>query len=77
MFDVASAMTECGVSAHEKCSIYGANCAQWMIAMQVRMSSQFASTVVGPPVCKQIRSSWKLMGIALNSTSDTSEMQRH
>ena len=35
MSDIASAMTECGVSAHEKCSIYGANCAQWMIAMQV------------------------------------------
>lgn len=39
MFHVASAMTECGVSAHEKCSIYGANCAQWMIAMQVLSAS--------------------------------------
>ena len=37
--DIASAMTESGVSAHEKCSIYGANCAQWMIAMQVLSAS--------------------------------------
>lgn len=35
VFDIASAMNETGVSAHEKCSIYGSNCAQWMIAMQV------------------------------------------
>ena len=35
MLDIASAMTKVGVSAHERCSIYGGNCAQWMIAMQV------------------------------------------
>ena len=38
MFDIASAMIESGVSVHEKCSIYGSNCAQWMIAMQVPSS---------------------------------------
>ena len=37
--DIASAMTKSGLSAHEKCSIYGANCAQWMIAMQVLSAS--------------------------------------
>ena len=35
VLDIASAMTKVGVSAHERCSIYGGNCAQWMIAMQV------------------------------------------
>lgn len=36
--DIASAMTEVGVSEHEKCSIYGSNCAQWMIAMQASIA---------------------------------------
>ena len=35
MLDTASAMTKVGVSAHERCSIYGGNCAQRMIATQV------------------------------------------
>ena len=51
VFHVASAMTECGVSAHEKCSIYGANCAQWMIAMQVLSAScpEVQGVVLSPP----------------------------
>ncbi|CAK0787391.1 hypothetical protein CVIRNUC_010611 [Coccomyxa viridis] len=40
VLDTASAMTKVGVSAHERCSIYGGNCAQWMIATQPRACNQ-------------------------------------
>jgi acyl-CoA synthetase (AMP-forming)/AMP-acid ligase II len=32
---IASALTAAGVKAKDKCSIYGGNCTEWMIAMQV------------------------------------------
>ena len=49
VLDIASAMSEVGVSAHDKCSIYGANCAQWMIAMQVQ--DLFLFCPLGQPCC--------------------------
>lgn len=35
---IGSAMAAVGVTAHQKCSIYGGNCIEWMVAMQVPSS---------------------------------------
>lgn len=43
---IGSALTAVGVSAHDKCSIYGGNSAEWMIAMQVPHRLQKPQTLL-------------------------------
>ena len=65
---VGAALMAAGLEARRKCAIYGVNCVEWMIAMQVSKFPRFAcmpncGPALGPPQLLSVPA-WHALSVA-------------